>query len=107
MERAAYEFLDDSVEDQAIIVAFFGMHHKILHGLGRHIREEAQVDVTLVGVHDGKVGCPRAFGLGSQGGKRLLFPSRSLVVHVAVESFRVGITTHDQVSAATILQKDM
>lgn len=79
------------MEDETIVITFLGMNHKVLHGLGGNVWEQAQMDVAFVGVHDGKVGRFGALLLRCQRRERLLFARGSFVEHISVEAFAVGI----------------
>ena len=48
-----HEALDDSVEDDAVVVAVLRVRREVLDGLGALLGEELERDVALGGVHDG------------------------------------------------------
>lgn len=48
-----HEALDDSVENDAIIIAVLAVGGPVLHSLGALLREQLEMDVAPGGVHDG------------------------------------------------------
>jgi len=82
-----HELGDDTMEDNAFVVATTRVANKVLHCFGCLLREETNVDITNRGVDGGsvgKVGGPGGCGYGGRGCNGLLFASRLLVENVAI-----------------------
>ena len=86
-----YEFLDNSMKDDIVIVAFPRVHHKILHRFRCNVREKTQVNIAHISMYDGEFGCSNALLLRRDSSQSLFFSRWLFVEYISVEAFVVGV----------------
>lgn len=98
--RLNHELGNDTMEYDAFEVAAPRMCYKVLHGLGRLLREQAHVDISHSRMYGGRVGeggWP-GFAHWCGGGDRLFLASWPFIEHISITTLVVSVELHSAMS---------
>lgn len=90
-QSSTNKFLDDTMEDQTIKVAFLCVDHKVLNSFRCDVGEEPKLYIAGVSMQDCKSSCSNALVCRLNCQQSLFLSGWLLVEHVSVEAFRIGI----------------